>query len=124
LVHSVEDLRNAGGRLHSRSIVSQAHAGQSGFKRFRRGLFNARELWDALFGFVDVLNIALQNQQVRRRSPIDFQRSAIVPLDGSFYFFSVLLDEIDGRVGLDLLLVFVILGVRLRWWRLPLAHLD
>jgi hypothetical protein len=99
-------------------------AEQSSLGRLRRGPFDPRELWDSFLSFVYVFNIALQNQKIRSRPSINFQRSSIVPFDRTFNFFAVLQNEYHLRMGVDLFLVIVDFGVRLRRRRLPLAYLD
>src|SRR3989442_7356230 len=88
------------------------------------GLFDAHRLRPALFGFVNVFDVALENQKVRRRPTIDLQRTSIVPLNGSFDLFAIIQDEHHRSVRVDLLFVIVDFGMRLRRWRLTLAYLN
>ena len=78
----------------------------------------------AVFGFEYVLNIALQDQKIRRRPAIDLQRAAIVPLNRAFNLFAVQQHENHLRVRVDLFLIIVDLGVCLSRRRLALSYLN
>src|SRR2546421_7479913 len=88
------------------------------------GLFDTHRLRAPLFGFVNVFDVALENQKVRRRSTIDLQRPSIVPLNCSFDLFAIIQDQHHRSVSVDLLFVIVDFGMRLRRRRLTLAYLN
>ncbi len=88
------------------------------------GLFDTHRLRASLFGFVNVFDVALENQKVRRRPTIDLQRTSIVPLNCSFDLFAIIQDKYHRSMSVDLLFVIVDFGMRLRRWRLTLAYLN
>src|SRR5438046_9649936 len=82
------------------------------------GLFDTHRLRAPLFGFVNVFDVALENQKVRLRSTIDLQRTSIVPLNCSFDLFAIIQDQHHRSVSVDLLVVIVAFGLRLARSRL------
>ena len=88
----------------------------------RHRVFNAP--LNSFFNFVDVFDVALENQKIRSRTAINLERAAIVPFDCSFNLFTVLQDQNHRRVRVDLFLVIVNLGMRLRRRRLSFSDLN
>src|ERR1051326_1396440 len=94
------------------------------FRNRRYVLFDTRWLRSTLFGFVDVFDVAFENQEVWRRSTIDLQCAAIIPLNRSFNLFSVFEHQDHWSMSIDLFFIIVDFGVRLCRRRLPLAYLN
>src|SRR5215472_2456221 len=86
-------------------------AGPTGFKC-------GKKFWKkgSRSSLVHVLDIGLENEQIRRTFAIDLQTAFVIPLDDAFNEFSILQDEYHWRLGLHLLHVIEIFCVGLIGW--------
>ena len=75
-------------------------------------------------GFVHVLDVSFEHEEVGSNFAIDLQSTTIIPLDGSLDFLTVHKDDNHQRVSIDLLLVIEDLGIGFHWRRCTLSHLN